>query len=186
MADKKLVVVLGATGAQGGSVVEYLLSHHSDLYAIRALTRDVTKPAAKRLESLGAEVASADYDDDNSLDSAFSGAKIIFAITNFWDQLSLDVEVRQGLAVAKAASKLPHLEHFIYSSLADASKVAGGKFKNVLPYNAKTDIKNGTQKLYPQLWEKTTTLFISFYYQNWLKYPQVFGPVKVNNFHSFE
>ena len=155
------------------------MKHLSDKYAVRALTRDATKPAAQRLVSLGAEAVSADFDDEASLTKAFAGADAIFGITNFWDQYSVETEVRQGLLVAKVASELPHLEHFIFSSLADATKLAGGVFKNVLPYNAKSAIRDGTIERYPELWAKTTTLFISFYYQNWLKYAAAFGPEKV-------
>ncbi|KAJ8096427.1 hypothetical protein POJ06DRAFT_287586 [Lipomyces tetrasporus] len=178
MGAKKLLVVLGSTGAQGGSVAEYALKHLSDKYAVRGLTRDTTKPAAQRLASLGAEMVAANFDDEVSVAKALAGANLIFGITNFWDQYSLEIEVRQGLLIAKVASELPHLEHFIYSSLPDATQLAGGRYQNVLPYNAKTNIRDGMKKLYPQLWEKTTTLFISFYFENWLKYSAAFGPEK--------
>ncbi len=159
--------------------MEYFLGHLSDQYAVRALTRDPTKTEAVRLASLGAEVVAADFDDETSLVQAFSGADFIFGITNFWDKASIDIEVQQGLLVAKVASELPHLKHFVFSSLPDATKFAQGKFQNVLPYNAKTKIRDGMIKLYPQLWEKTTTIYVGFYFQNWLKYPIVFGPQKV-------
>jgi len=45
----KLVVVLGATGTQGESVVSALLKHGA--YAIRGIMRSPTAPAAKALES---------------------------------------------------------------------------------------------------------------------------------------
>lgn len=55
--DKKLIVVFGATGAQGGSVVQNILSDPKTKndWAVRGVTRDVTKPSAKELEALGAE-----------------------------------------------------------------------------------------------------------------------------------
>lgn len=55
--DKKLLVVFGATGAQGGSVVQSILSDPKlkQSWAVRGITRDVTKPAAKKIEALGAE-----------------------------------------------------------------------------------------------------------------------------------
>lgn len=57
MASKKLLVVFGATGAQGGSVVKSILgdSKLRESWAVRGVTRDVSKPSAKALESLGAE-----------------------------------------------------------------------------------------------------------------------------------
>ena len=57
MASKKLLVVFGATGLQGGSVVKAVLgdSKMRESWAVRGITRDVSKPSAKALESLGAE-----------------------------------------------------------------------------------------------------------------------------------
>jgi uncharacterized protein YbjT (DUF2867 family) len=55
--SKQIVVVFGATGKQGGSVVESLLSGNAaSNFHVRAITRDVTKTSAKALASKGAEV----------------------------------------------------------------------------------------------------------------------------------
>ncbi|KAF7899752.1 hypothetical protein EAF00_004088 [Botryotinia globosa] len=114
MTDKKLVVVLGATGAQGGPTTRYILKHLSHTYRVRAVTRDPTKPSAQALSKCGAEVISADYDIPDSIEAALSGAHAIFSITNFWEQNSLDIEVAQAKTINRIASKLPHLEHYIY------------------------------------------------------------------------
>lgn len=45
MTDKKVIVVTGATGLQGGSVANFLLEDGT--FAVRAITRDVEKPKAK-------------------------------------------------------------------------------------------------------------------------------------------
>jgi uncharacterized protein YbjT (DUF2867 family) len=60
MASKKLLVVFGATGIQGGSVVKAILGDAklSETWAVRGITRDTSKPSAKALEALGAETAS--------------------------------------------------------------------------------------------------------------------------------
>lgn len=60
MVDKKTVVVFGGTGGQGGSVVKTLLKDPKMMseWKIRAITRDVSKPAAKALEEQGVEVVS--------------------------------------------------------------------------------------------------------------------------------
>lgn len=60
MAARKIITVFGATGAQGGSVVDIFL-HDPKLkpdWAVRAVTRDTTKESAKKLQSQGAEVIS--------------------------------------------------------------------------------------------------------------------------------
>lgn len=57
MATKKVLVVFGATGLQGGSVVKAILGDPKtrEAFTVRGVTRDVSKPSAKALESLGAE-----------------------------------------------------------------------------------------------------------------------------------
>ncbi|KAF7933071.1 uncharacterized protein EAE97_008838 [Botrytis byssoidea] len=178
MTDKKLVVVLGATGAQGGPTTRYILKHLSHTYRVRAVTRDPTKPFAQALSKCGAEVISADYDIPDSIEAALSGAHAIFAITNFWEQNSLDIEVAQAKTINRIASKLPHLEHYILSSLPDGRALAGRQFQNILPYNAKALIRHDLAENYPSLWKKTTEVFVAFYFQNWVKYPMVLGPYK--------
>ncbi|KAF2786507.1 NmrA-domain-containing protein [Melanomma pulvis-pyrius CBS 109.77] len=67
------ILVLGATGQQGGAVVSALLqSDHSDL-KIRALTLSPDSPAAGTLQSQGIEVVKGDLADPTSLDAALSG-----------------------------------------------------------------------------------------------------------------
>lgn len=60
MASKKLLVVFGATGAQGGSVAKAVLADPKmrESWAVRGITRDTSKPPAKELKELGAEVVS--------------------------------------------------------------------------------------------------------------------------------
>lgn len=50
----------------------------------------------------------------------------------------------------------------------------------MLPYNASATIREDLQ-LYPALAAKTTELYVTFYYQNWLKYQAVVGPYKVHS-----
>lgn len=58
MASKKIIVVFGATGQQGGSVVTTFLNDAKlrAEWSVRAVTRDVSKESAKKLTALGAEV----------------------------------------------------------------------------------------------------------------------------------
>ena len=67
--SQKTIAVLGATGVQGGSVVQALLKDGS--WKIRGITRDTSKDAAKALEKQGVEVVSANIDDEASLAKAF-------------------------------------------------------------------------------------------------------------------
>jgi len=58
MASKKIITVFGATGAQGGAVANMFLrdAKLKPQWAVRAVTRDTSKPAATKLRDEGAEV----------------------------------------------------------------------------------------------------------------------------------
>lgn len=73
----KLVVVLGATGKQGGSVVDALLKS-SESYSVRAVTRNPNTDKGRALAARGVEVVAADLDDYNSLLKAFEVRIIYF------------------------------------------------------------------------------------------------------------
>ena len=55
--DKRVILVSGATGQQGGATARNLLERG---FAVRALTRDTDKAAARELAELGTEVVSGD------------------------------------------------------------------------------------------------------------------------------
>lgn len=73
----KLVVVIGATGKQGGSVVDALLKN-PESYSVRAVTRNPNSDKSCALAARGAEVVAGNLDDYNSLLKAFqvSGIQI--------------------------------------------------------------------------------------------------------------
>ena len=56
MADKKIIAIMGATGAQGGGLAQAILSDPNGGFAVRAITRDVNSDKAKALKAKGAEV----------------------------------------------------------------------------------------------------------------------------------
>ena len=67
MADKKIIAVVGATGAQGGGLVRAITSDPNSEFTARAITRDPNSDGAKALAALGAEVVAADIDDEASV-----------------------------------------------------------------------------------------------------------------------
>ncbi|KAG4035110.1 hypothetical protein MFRU_002g04570 [Monilinia fructicola] len=142
MASKKVIVVFGATGAQGGSVVQSILSDPKlkESWAVRGVTRDVTKPSAKKLESLGAETVAANLNDVESLKSALKGAYGVFAVTNFWESQSAEVEKKQGTAIADAA-KEAGVQHFIWSSLLNITELSKGALPKVTHFDSKAHIE---------------------------------------------
>lgn len=120
MADRKTILVTGATGSQGGAVADNLLG--SD-FEVRALTRNADKPSAQRLRDRGAEVFEGDFDDASSLAEAMEGVYGVFSVQNFW-QVGYDREVSQGKRVADEAARAG-VRHFVYSSVGSADQNTG-------------------------------------------------------------
>jgi uncharacterized protein YbjT (DUF2867 family) len=84
MAEKKIIAVFGATGAQGGGLVRAILRDTQGGFAARAITRDVNSDKARELARMGAEVVAADIDDPASIQKAFGGAYGAYCVTFFW------------------------------------------------------------------------------------------------------
>jgi uncharacterized protein YbjT (DUF2867 family) len=121
MSDKKIIAVVGATGAQGGALVRAILADTSGEYAARALTRDVNSDKAKALAAAGAEVVAADVNDEASVAAALQGAYGAFFVTFFWDHFSPDTEKQTAKNMAEAA-RTAGVQHIIWSSLEDTRK----------------------------------------------------------------
>jgi uncharacterized protein YbjT (DUF2867 family) len=115
---KKLITVIGATGAQGGGLARALLADKSGEFAVRAVTRKPDGDAARALAAGGAELVSADLDDVGSLKRAFDGAYGAFCLTNYWEHMSPDKEIAQAHNLAEA-SKASGVKHAIWSTLED-------------------------------------------------------------------
>lgn len=110
-----LILVTGATGAQGGALVPRLLAQG---LRVRALTRNPDKPAARALSALGAEVVAGDLDNPASLRAACEGAWGVFAVQNFWEKgVGFQREVDQGIALADSACAAG-VQHFLQTSVA--------------------------------------------------------------------
>lgn len=120
--NNKLIAVTGATGQQGGAVARKLVA---DGWKVRALTRDVNKPAAQNLASLGAEVVPGDLENRAQLDAAFKGAYGVFSVQNFWlPNVGFEGEIRQGKNVAEAA-RAAGVQHLVFSSVGAAHRGMG-------------------------------------------------------------
>jgi len=181
MSEKKVIAVLGATGAQGGGLVRSILNDKSSDFSARALTRDVNSDKAKALTSLGAEVVSVDIDNEESLKKAFEGAYGIYAVTFFWEHFSPEKENTQAKSIAKAA-KAAGVKHIIWSTLEDTRKfipltdnrmptLGDGKYK--VPH---FDGKGESNKYFTELGLPVTFLNTSFYWDNFIYFGM--GPKK--------
>ncbi|OBT75595.1 hypothetical protein VF21_05854 [Pseudogymnoascus sp. 05NY08] len=139
---KKIIVVFGATGAQGGSVIKSILgdSKAAAQFKIRAVTRDPSKPSAKALADQGCELVTADLNNEKDVARVFKGAYGAFAVTNFWETGDPDVEIKQGKNVADAA-KETGLQHLVWSSLIDATKLSKGVLAKVAHFDSKAAVE---------------------------------------------
>ncbi len=109
------VVVMGATGQQGGAVCRHALAAG---WRVRAVTRSPQSAAAQQLQRQGAQVVAADMNDPSSLDPALQGADAVFSVQDFWGPgVGYDGEVRQGRHLAEAA-KRAGVRHFVQSTMA--------------------------------------------------------------------
>lgn len=114
------ILVIGATGRQGGSVVRHLRDRGLD---VRGLIRgSVTDPRASALEAEGVEIVRGDMDDPVSLRNAMAGAYGVYSVQDFWS-VGAAREVQQGLNVADAA-RASGVEHLVYSSVGGAERNA--------------------------------------------------------------
>jgi len=180
VAEKKVIAVVGATGAQGGGLVRAILSDRSGGFTARALTRDVNAGKAIELAKLGAEVVAADVDDLESLKRAFAGAYGAFCVTFFWAHFSPEKEITQATSMAKAA-KHASLKHVIWSTLEDTRRwvplsdsrmpTLMGKYK--VPH---LDGKGEADQVFTGLGLPVTLLLTSFYWDNLIHFGM--GPKK--------
>jgi uncharacterized protein YbjT (DUF2867 family) len=180
MADKKIIAVVGATGAQGGGLVRAILNDKSGQFAARALTRNVDSDKAKALAELGAEVVAADVDDVESLKKAFNGAYGAFCVTFFWEHFSPEKELAQGKAMAQAA-KQAELEHVVWSTLEDTRKwipLTDNRMPTLMEkYKVPHfDSKGEVDGVFAEEGVPTTNLLTSFYWDNLITFGM--GPKK--------
>ena len=172
MADKKIIAVVGATGAQGGGMVRAILNHPSGGFAARALTRNVNSEKAKALAQLGAEVVAADIDDAASLQRAFEGAYGAFCVTFFWQHFSPERETEEVKRMAETA-KSTGLRHVVWSTLEDTRKwiPLSDNRMPTLKGNYKVphfDCKGQADHYFTDLGVPTTFLLTSMFWDNFL------------------
>jgi uncharacterized protein YbjT (DUF2867 family) len=139
----KLLTILGATGNQGGSLANYVVSDPilSKEYSIRAVTRDTQKPAAKALAAKGIEVVQGDLDDIDSIKAAFKGTHTVFAVTTtIYDEQLKAREVRQGNFLADAAVEAS-VQYLIWSTLPSPTLESKGKYAKVESFDSKYEVE---------------------------------------------
>jgi uncharacterized protein YbjT (DUF2867 family) len=172
MPEKKIIAVVGATGAQGGGLVRAILADRSGSFAARAITRNPKSEKAQALRAAGAEVVAGDADNPGTLGAAFAGSHGAFLLTNFWEHFSPERELTQARNMAEAV-KAAGVEHVIWSTLEDTRKwvplesdrmpTLMGKYK--VPH---FDAKGEADEIFRRLGVPTTFLLTSFYWDNFI------------------
>lgn len=170
MAEKKIIAVVGATGAQGGGLARAILNDPAGGFAVRALTRDPGSDKAHALKRLGAGLVAADVDDAASLERAFRGAHAAYCVTFFWAHFSPEKELAQARAMAEAARRAG-VAHVIWSTLEDTRKYVplGDDRMPTLQDRYKVphfDAKGEADGYFTALGVPTTFLLTSFYWDN--------------------
>lgn len=182
MSDKKIIAVVGATGAQGGGLARAILDDPNGPFALRAITRDVKSAAARAFAERGAEVVAADLDDEASVRAAFTGAHGAFVVTNFWAPLTPAQEAARNraqmeldqAAIAARAAESTGVKHVIWSTLEDTRPYFAhlGTDLPTLLYSYKVphfDAKGEANLFFSSLQVPTTFLQTTMFYEALLK-----------------
>lgn len=170
MSQKKIIVVFGATGAQGGGLARAILNDSNSEFSVRAITRDTNSDKAKALEAMGAEVVQADLDKPEEVLKAMEGAYGAYCVTFFWAHFSPEREATEAKCMAEAA-KAAGLKHVIWSTLEDTRirvpldddrmPTLQGKYK--VPH---FDSKGESNGFFAEDGVPTTFLLTAFYWEN--------------------
>ena len=116
------VLVVGATGNQGGAVVDHLLANEQE-FDVRGLTRDASSEQAEALAERGVTVVEGDLNDPETLREPVADADAVFAVTNFWTQ-GYDAQVEQGKNVADVAAE-EGVDQFVFSGVGSHEEETG-------------------------------------------------------------
>lgn len=116
----KTILVLGATGMQGGAVVQSLLRRGA---TVRGVTRRPEGARGVALQAAGVALVSASMSDEDALAEGMAGADGVFALTTPFEG-GPDDELLQGRAMINAASRAG-VSHFVFSSVGSADDATG-------------------------------------------------------------
>ncbi|KAJ9611623.1 hypothetical protein H2200_004807 [Cladophialophora chaetospira] len=202
--DGGLVVVLGATGVQGGAVLRYFAQESKALshsFRLRGLTRDPTSDAAQALSRAGVKMVKGDLDDVSSLHQAFEGATHIFANTDsnriMWDatrhpeylaqgqspaEYGAAIEKRHGAKIVEAAAAVPTLRRIVYSGLASPRRWSEGGYSKVAMFDVKEEIAD-MFRARRELQRKFSVVMVGFYASDAALMPEVYAPEKLLDGH---
>jgi len=110
--SEKTVLVVGATGNQGGVTIDHLLGAEEE-FAVRGLTRTPDSEAARALAERGVDVRRGNLNDKETLRAAVDGVDAVVIVTNIWTA-GFDESVRHGKNIADVAADAG-VNHVVFS-----------------------------------------------------------------------
>ncbi|HLV00057.1 MAG TPA: NmrA/HSCARG family protein [Acidobacteriota bacterium] len=159
--SKKTILVLGATGSQGGSVSRHLLEDGG--FQVRCFTRNPNSEAATILRKRGAEIVQGDLSQTESIRKALEGVWGVFGVTNYWEHFEKEEIRGRNLIEAVRNSAV---SFFVFSSLPSAAEISGGSLTV-----SHFDIKARLEKEIRTLGLPCCFVHVAFYYENFLTFP---------------
>lgn len=198
----KLVVIIGITGNQGGSVANAFLQDPE--WRVRGLSRNLDSEQSKSLIGRGVEMVKVELHDPQSLQNVFKGANLVFSVTDFWEpfldpaknalakeqgklngQLAYELELEQGKNIADAvAREVEGLDEvgFVASTLCNAKKSSNGKYTQLWHFDSKAEaFPEYVDEKYPELARKTSYLHTGYFFTSWRYLPgRWFAKVRLN------
>ncbi|MFI1797437.1 NmrA/HSCARG family protein [Streptomyces sp. NPDC020379] len=157
---ERWVLVLGATGRQGGTVARHLLERG---WAVHAFVRDPGKPGAQELASRGAVLVQGSLDDPASVRKAMTGAYGVFSVFTPTHGNGLDGEERHAALVAEAAREAG-VAHLVHSSVGGVENPGGVGWR---------ETKLKVERTVRSAGLPTTFLRAVYYMENFLDLPPV-------------
>jgi uncharacterized protein YbjT (DUF2867 family) len=139
MSELRTIIVCGATGKQGGAVLDALLE--SGQWNVVAISRDTNSQKAAGIKSKGVPVLQADLADRLSLVKAFSGAYAVYGVTMPMSpagKIDTEYEWLQGQNIVDACI-VNNIQHLVLSTVL---YVEAHQEKTLTYIRRKVDIEN--------------------------------------------
>jgi uncharacterized protein YbjT (DUF2867 family) len=133
------ILVVGATGTQGGAVVNHLIASDEE-FDVHGLTRNPESDAAEQLADRGVTVEEGNLEEKDMLRPLVENVDAVFGVTNFWEH-GYDHEVQEGTNLAEVAADVG-VEHFVFSSVGGAERDT-----NISHFDSKYEIEERIREL---------------------------------------
>ena len=165
--EKKIIAIIGGTGAMGRPVIAALSG--TNHYTLRILTRDIQSEQAKKLAQTysNIELIEGNYADEQIVRKLFTSAYGVFCNTDIWSCGGFKKEVDYGKMIFNIAKELS-VKHFVYSSLDHTEKLLGGY--RCWHYDGKALVAEYIESHDPKSQIPWTIITTAPYYENFQSY----------------